>query len=178
MPRWGTPERLFENRTRACTGHIKGPRGTKTWQLDDLESTIDLVLGWAELADQLLRCRIHPCDHGSDHRAIETAFDIAVEDGHLDGNQDQGSNRSRAYPLGRQRSAAGRYAYDSSNRGGLQPDTSSQALSICQAVVDNRLDTAPSDIHILEEPGEVSTEDGTDNTRARPTRQDCSQGIP
>ena len=45
-----------------------------------MESTIDLVLGSAELADQLLKCRIHPCDHGSDHRAIETPFDIAVED--------------------------------------------------------------------------------------------------
>lgn len=56
------------------------PRGTKTWQSGDAESTIDLVLASAELADQLLRCRIHPCDHGSDHRAIETAFDIAVED--------------------------------------------------------------------------------------------------
>jgi hypothetical protein len=38
------------------------------------------VLASAELADQLLRCTIHPCDHGSDHRAIETVFDIAVED--------------------------------------------------------------------------------------------------
>jgi hypothetical protein len=56
------------------------PRGTKTWQSGDTESTIDLVLASAELADQLLRCRIHPCDHGSDHRAIETAFDVAVED--------------------------------------------------------------------------------------------------
>ncbi|EAQ84319.1 hypothetical protein CHGG_10723 [Chaetomium globosum CBS 148.51] len=56
------------------------PRGTKTWQSGDIESTIDLVLASAELADQLLRCTIHPCDHGSDHRAIETAFDTTVED--------------------------------------------------------------------------------------------------
>jgi exonuclease III len=56
------------------------PRGTKTWQSGDVESTIDLVLASAELADQLLKCRIHPCDHGSDHRAIEAAFDITVED--------------------------------------------------------------------------------------------------
>jgi ribonuclease HI len=56
------------------------PRGTKTWQSGDAESTIDLVLASAELADQVLRCTIHPCDHGSDHRAIETAFDIAIED--------------------------------------------------------------------------------------------------
>ena len=56
------------------------PRGTKTWQSGDMESTIDLVLASAELADQLLKCAIHPCDHGSDHRAIETAFDITIED--------------------------------------------------------------------------------------------------
>ncbi|EAQ85628.1 hypothetical protein CHGG_06881 [Chaetomium globosum CBS 148.51] len=56
------------------------PRGTKTWQSGDIESTIDLVLASAELADQLLRCTIHPCDHGSDHRAIETDFDTTVED--------------------------------------------------------------------------------------------------
>ncbi|EAQ91966.1 predicted protein [Chaetomium globosum CBS 148.51] len=56
------------------------PRGTKTWQSGDAESTIDLVLASAELIEQLLKCRIHPCDHGSDHRAIETTFDIAGED--------------------------------------------------------------------------------------------------
>jgi exonuclease III len=56
------------------------PRGTKTWQSGNAESTINLVLASAELADQLLKCRIHPCDHGSDYRAIETTFDIVVED--------------------------------------------------------------------------------------------------
>jgi Reverse transcriptase (RNA-dependent DNA polymerase)/Endonuclease-reverse transcriptase len=56
------------------------PRGTKTWSIGGLESTIDLVLASAELAEQLTKCRIHPCDHGSDHRAIETAFDIAIRD--------------------------------------------------------------------------------------------------
>ncbi|EAQ83089.1 hypothetical protein CHGG_10907 [Chaetomium globosum CBS 148.51] len=29
---------------------------------------------------QATLCAIHPCDHGSDHRAIETAFDTSVED--------------------------------------------------------------------------------------------------
>lgn len=60
------------------------PRGTKTWQSGDAESTIDLVLASAELTEQLLKCRIHPCDHGSDHRAIETTFDITVEDRHTE----------------------------------------------------------------------------------------------
>ncbi|EAQ91975.1 predicted protein [Chaetomium globosum CBS 148.51] len=59
---------------------MASPKSTKTWQSGDIESTIDLVLASADLADQLLRCTIHPCDHGSDHRAIETAFDTTVED--------------------------------------------------------------------------------------------------
>ncbi|KAM4067796.1 endonuclease-reverse transcriptase domain-containing protein [Hirsutella rhossiliensis] len=54
------------------------PRGTKTWQRADEESTIDLVLASAELADEVISCMTHPTDHGSDHRAIQTAFDIQV----------------------------------------------------------------------------------------------------
>jgi len=45
-----------------------------------MESTIDLVLASAELADQILKYTIYPYDHGSDHRAIETVFDITIED--------------------------------------------------------------------------------------------------
>ncbi|KAM4068010.1 endonuclease-reverse transcriptase domain-containing protein [Hirsutella rhossiliensis] len=54
------------------------PRGTKTWQRSDEESTIDLVLVSAELADEVTSCLIHPTEHGSDHRAIQTTFDIRV----------------------------------------------------------------------------------------------------
>ncbi|KAM4056517.1 endonuclease-reverse transcriptase domain-containing protein [Hirsutella rhossiliensis] len=54
------------------------PRGTKTWQGPDKESTIDLVLASAELADEVISCVIHPTEHGSDHRAIQTTFDIQV----------------------------------------------------------------------------------------------------
>ncbi|KJZ70718.1 hypothetical protein HIM_09902 [Hirsutella minnesotensis 3608] len=53
------------------------PRGTKTWQRKDQESTIDLVLT-SELADEVATCAIHPTDHGSDHRAIQTTFDITM----------------------------------------------------------------------------------------------------
>jgi hypothetical protein len=28
----------------------------------------------------MLKCTIYPCDHGSDYRAIETVFDITMED--------------------------------------------------------------------------------------------------
>jgi exonuclease III len=54
------------------------PRGTKTWQGGDYETTIDLVLASKELADTVLRCAVHETEHGSDHRAIETVFDSSV----------------------------------------------------------------------------------------------------
>lgn len=53
------------------------PRGTKTWSKGDQETTIDLILASEELASTLMRCTIHPTEHGSDHRAIETTFDVA-----------------------------------------------------------------------------------------------------
>ena len=58
------------------------PRGTKTWQRRDQESTIDLILASEELAAAVLRCDIHGTEHGSDHRAIETAFDVEAPDRH------------------------------------------------------------------------------------------------
>ena len=54
------------------------PRGTKTWQGPHSETTIDLVLASAEIADEVTRCCIHPTEHGSDHRAIETHFDVSA----------------------------------------------------------------------------------------------------
>ena len=56
------------------------PRGTKTWQGPDKESTIDLMLATAKLADEMVTCSIHPTEHGSDHRAIQTTFDLAMPD--------------------------------------------------------------------------------------------------
>lgn len=53
-------------------------RGTKTWQSGDHETTIDLVLASEELADTAIKCTIHDTEHGSDHRTINTAFDISV----------------------------------------------------------------------------------------------------
>ncbi|KAJ3454196.1 hypothetical protein MRS44_018090 [Fusarium solani] len=54
------------------------PRGTKTWEGPGGESTIDLMLASAELADEMVHCGIHPTEHGSDHRAIETEFDLTT----------------------------------------------------------------------------------------------------
>jgi hypothetical protein len=52
------------------------PRGTKTWQQGDQESTIDLILASEELASSTIQCRLHGTEYGSDHRAIKTVFDI------------------------------------------------------------------------------------------------------
>lgn len=54
------------------------PRGTKTWQGGEYESTIDLILASEEQAASTVKCAIHGTEHGSDHRAIETAFDVSV----------------------------------------------------------------------------------------------------
>jgi endonuclease/exonuclease/phosphatase (EEP) superfamily protein YafD len=56
------------------------PRGTKTWQNGDRETTIDLVLASEELATSVLKCAIQATEHGSDHRALETTFDVTPPD--------------------------------------------------------------------------------------------------
>jgi hypothetical protein len=43
-------------------------------------TTIDLMLASQELASDVLKCKIHDTEHGSDHRAIETSFDVDVLD--------------------------------------------------------------------------------------------------
>lgn len=54
------------------------PRGTITWQAGRYGSTIDLVLASEELIEAVIRCRVHGTEHGSDHRTIETVFNIEV----------------------------------------------------------------------------------------------------
>jgi exonuclease III len=54
------------------------PRGTKTWSGGDFETTVDLVLASADLTSSTVKCMIHGTEHGSDHRAIETEFDVSV----------------------------------------------------------------------------------------------------
>jgi hypothetical protein len=58
--------------------HSLLPRGTKTWQRGNHESTIDLVLASEELATSVVKCTVHTTEHGSDHRAIQTTFDVAT----------------------------------------------------------------------------------------------------
>jgi hypothetical protein len=56
------------------------PRGNKTWQDKRYATTIDLMLASQELASSILKWRIQGTEHGSDHRAIETWFDVEVPD--------------------------------------------------------------------------------------------------
>jgi hypothetical protein len=56
------------------------PRGTKTWQKGGSETTIDLILASEELATSVIKCAIYTTQHSSDHRAVETVFDIAPPD--------------------------------------------------------------------------------------------------
>jgi endonuclease/exonuclease/phosphatase family metal-dependent hydrolase len=53
------------------------PNGTKTWARNGQESTVDLIFASDELATTLIQCRAHGIEHGSDHRAIETTFNVA-----------------------------------------------------------------------------------------------------
>ncbi|RKK73615.1 hypothetical protein BFJ68_g18213, partial [Fusarium oxysporum] len=54
------------------------PRGTKTWSSGEFETTVDLDLASADLASSTVKCMIHGTEHGSDHRAIETEFDVSI----------------------------------------------------------------------------------------------------
>ena len=60
------------------------PRGTKTWQNRNFGSTIDLMLASEGLTSTLLKCTIHETEHGSDHRAIETVFDISIPERNME----------------------------------------------------------------------------------------------
>ena len=53
------------------------PRGTPT---HDSGSTIDLSMASSRLFDDLLRCSIWPTEYGSDHRVIESQFDLDLYD--------------------------------------------------------------------------------------------------
>ncbi|SCO54574.1 related to reverse transcriptase [Fusarium fujikuroi] len=53
-------------------------RGARTWQNGDHETTIDLALASEELADANIKCAVHGTEHGSDHRTVETVFDVSV----------------------------------------------------------------------------------------------------
>ena len=50
----------------------------KTWEGPGGESTIDLMLTSAELAEEMVHCGIHLTEYRSDHRAIQTEFDLTM----------------------------------------------------------------------------------------------------
>jgi endonuclease/exonuclease/phosphatase family metal-dependent hydrolase len=53
-------------------------QGMKTWEGPGGKSTINLMLVLAELAEEMVHCSIHPTEHRSDHRAIQTEFDLTM----------------------------------------------------------------------------------------------------
>lgn len=53
-------------------------QGIKTWHGGDYETTIDLVLASEELKNAMVKCTLYGTEHGSDHRTIDSVFDIAV----------------------------------------------------------------------------------------------------
>ena len=77
MARQGEADPIIDLMTEHALSSLL-PRGTKTWQCGEYETTIDLVLASKELADTVLRCAAHDTEHGSDHRMIETVFDSSV----------------------------------------------------------------------------------------------------
>ena len=54
------------------------PRGTKTWQKENQESTINLILKSENLYSTKIKYDIYDTEHGSDHRAIETILNIEI----------------------------------------------------------------------------------------------------
>lgn len=53
--------------------HSLLPAGTVTWehQSMDITSTVDLILGSKAIQEELVYCRVHSPDHGSDHKPIK-----------------------------------------------------------------------------------------------------------
>ena len=56
--------------------HSLLPRGTITYEGEVGQSTIDLILASDGLSDDVMQCDIYGEEHGSDHRAIQTSFNI------------------------------------------------------------------------------------------------------
>lgn len=52
------------------------PRGTITYTTKSASSTIDLILGTEKLKEGLISCEVSESNHGSDHEAIDTKFEI------------------------------------------------------------------------------------------------------
>lgn len=83
---WGGDDVTQETRRGGADNQAHGgtwvaqlaPKGNKDMEQPDIETTIDLVLTSTELAEDMATCGIYPTEHGSDHRAIRTEFDLTV----------------------------------------------------------------------------------------------------
>jgi exonuclease III len=77
MSRQGEADRIIDLMGEFALSSLL-PRGTKTWHSGEYETTIDLVLASEGLTASAVKCTTYETDHGSDHRTIETVFDISV----------------------------------------------------------------------------------------------------
>ncbi|KAM9874802.1 hypothetical protein VDGL01_11123 [Verticillium dahliae] len=128
------------------------PRGTRTWQAGENESTIDLVLASEDLARALVKCTTYETDHGSDHQAIRTCLDVAMPQATTKPRllfKNAPWKDTNAVIAGRLRMVP--------TEGSVQQQTG-QAVDVREEVVDDRLDTTASDLHVLEEPGHIREE--------------------
>ncbi|KAH7471998.1 hypothetical protein FOMA001_g13204 [Fusarium oxysporum f. sp. matthiolae] len=109
--------------------HSLLPRGTKTWEgPGGIASTIDLVLASTELADEMTSCGIHPTEHGSDHRAIRMEFDTTPPERTP---SDRLIFKNAPWLEIKERADVGGAGRDQ------RPGPTSQAVALCQEVVDD-----------------------------------------
>jgi hypothetical protein len=165
------------------------PRGTKTWQNGNRETTIGLILASEELASTVAKCIIHETEHGSDHQAIETTFDIATperttEPRLLFKNAPWTAVRARIATALRPIPVQGNVQQQTDRLmtvvleavQALTPE--GQTAAIREKVVDNRSYATPPDVHTSQEPGKGPTSSGLHTSRLRAAGEVRRQRIP
>ena len=143
-------------------------RGTKTWSDGTYDTTIDLVLASGEMRDAMLQCKVMATDHGSDHCAIDTVFDVSVPSYRSSREasaqecaveRDQGENRDNAgdRPVRRYSPAENRSTNGGSIGSSPSPNAQGPTIAAFEEVVDHGSHTAAWYLHVLEEPCPVRT---------------------
>ncbi len=118
-------------------------RGTKTWHSGDHETTIDLVPASEELKEATIRCTTHETEHGTDHRTIETIFEVSVPvPGHqerilpqeraVERDQSQNREHTRSRPERGNGAAEDRQPDVSSARGRSRSHTQGATIAVRQ----------------------------------------------
>lgn len=165
------------------------PRGTKTWQNRRHASTIDLMLASEALASTVLTCKIHGTGHGSDHRVIETTFDV-WNYRNTSSNPDYFSKMPLGQRVGNSsptrcaishhvaESNADRPSDASGDGSGQCAYTQSHAIPIREAMLDQGFHEAPPSLHVQEGQGSgaATRRGGTSCSSAKSSSS--GQGVP